>query len=121
LLWSYTLEKHVLATPAISAGLLFIADCGRKMHCSMPQPGGCMDPRYLLVKCGLRRWWPTGKGLSRYAFGEVPNLRSFGHEAGADQGGFRQPHQRHHHRRPGVFHVATMRDLFAIGTAPAKN
>jgi len=33
LLWSYPLEKHVLATPAVSDGLVFIADCGRTFHC----------------------------------------------------------------------------------------
>lgn len=33
LVWSYPLEKHVLATPAIHNGLIFIADCGRKFHC----------------------------------------------------------------------------------------
>jgi outer membrane protein assembly factor BamB len=27
------LEKHVLSTPAISDGLVFIADCGRRFHC----------------------------------------------------------------------------------------
>lgn len=31
--WSYPLEKHVLSTPAVYRGLVFIADCGRKMHC----------------------------------------------------------------------------------------
>src|SRR5258705_850138 len=31
--WSYTLQKHVLATPAIQGGLVFIADCGRTFHC----------------------------------------------------------------------------------------
>jgi len=33
LVWTYTLEKHVLSTPAIHNGLLFIADCGRTFHC----------------------------------------------------------------------------------------
>ena len=33
LVWSYPLEKHVLSTPAVSRGLVFIADCGRKFHC----------------------------------------------------------------------------------------
>ena len=32
-IWSYPLEKHVLSTPAIFNGLVFIADTGRKMHC----------------------------------------------------------------------------------------
>ena len=33
LVWSYPLEKHVLSTPAIQDGLIYIADCGRKFHC----------------------------------------------------------------------------------------
>ena len=33
LLWSYPLQKHVLSTPAIHNGLIFIADCGRMFHC----------------------------------------------------------------------------------------
>ena len=32
-LWTYTLEKHVMSTPAIYNGLVFTSDCGRKMHC----------------------------------------------------------------------------------------
>lgn len=33
LLWSYPLDHHVISTPAISDGLVFIPDYGRKMHC----------------------------------------------------------------------------------------
>jgi outer membrane protein assembly factor BamB len=33
LVWSYPLQKHVLSTPAIYNGLVFIADCGRAFHC----------------------------------------------------------------------------------------
>jgi outer membrane protein assembly factor BamB len=33
LVWSYPLQKHVLSTPAVSDGLVFIADCGRLFHC----------------------------------------------------------------------------------------
>jgi len=33
LIWSYPLEKHVLATPAILGDLVFLADNGRTMHC----------------------------------------------------------------------------------------
>jgi outer membrane protein assembly factor BamB len=32
-IWTYPLEKHVMATPAVYDGLVFISDCGRKMHC----------------------------------------------------------------------------------------
>ena len=33
LVWSYPLEKHVLSTPVLYQGMIFIADCGRKVHC----------------------------------------------------------------------------------------
>ena len=33
LVWTYPLEKHVMSTPVIYQGLVFIADCGRKFHC----------------------------------------------------------------------------------------
>ena len=33
LIWSYPLQKHVLGTPAVYHGLVFIADCGRMFHC----------------------------------------------------------------------------------------
>ena len=32
-LWTYALEKHVMSTPAVYNGMVFISDCGRKMHC----------------------------------------------------------------------------------------
>jgi outer membrane protein assembly factor BamB len=37
--WSYPLERHVVSTPAIWNGLVFVADCGRKMHCVDAQTG----------------------------------------------------------------------------------
>jgi outer membrane protein assembly factor BamB len=39
LLWTYALQKHVLSTPAIAGGLLFIADCGRAFHCLDAETG----------------------------------------------------------------------------------
>lgn len=33
LVWSYPLQKHVMSTPAVHNGLVFIADCGRTFHC----------------------------------------------------------------------------------------
>ena len=33
LIWSYPLRQHVLGTPAVWGGLVFIADCGRTLHC----------------------------------------------------------------------------------------
>jgi outer membrane protein assembly factor BamB len=33
LVWSSPLEKHVLSTPAVYRGMVFIADCGRNVKC----------------------------------------------------------------------------------------
>jgi outer membrane protein assembly factor BamB len=33
LVWSYPLTRHVMSTPAVFEGKVFIADCGRKFHC----------------------------------------------------------------------------------------
>ncbi len=38
-LWSYPLEKHVMSTPVLVDGLVFISDCGRKMHCVDAETG----------------------------------------------------------------------------------
>lgn len=39
LVWSYPLQKHVMSTPAISGGLVFISDCGRSFHCLDAETG----------------------------------------------------------------------------------
>ncbi len=33
LIWSYDLNRHACTTPAIQDGLIFVADCGRTVHC----------------------------------------------------------------------------------------
>jgi outer membrane protein assembly factor BamB len=37
--WSFPLERHVVSTPAVLDGLVFIADCRRNMHCLDAQTG----------------------------------------------------------------------------------
>ena len=37
--WSYPLQKHVMATPAVHDGLAFIGDCGRTFHCVDAETG----------------------------------------------------------------------------------
>jgi outer membrane protein assembly factor BamB len=39
LIWSYRLEKHVMGTPAVVNGMVFIGDCGRKFHCVDAETG----------------------------------------------------------------------------------
>jgi outer membrane protein assembly factor BamB len=33
LLWSLPLEKHSMSTPSVANGLVFVADCGRRVYC----------------------------------------------------------------------------------------
>ncbi|HEX5222340.1 MAG TPA: PQQ-binding-like beta-propeller repeat protein [Verrucomicrobiae bacterium] len=49
LVWSHPLEKHVMSTPAIHDGMVFIADCGRTFN--------CVD-----AKTGQRLWTHEIKG-----------------------------------------------------------
>ena len=39
LLWSYPLERHCCSTPSIDDGLVYVADCGGKLHCVDAQTG----------------------------------------------------------------------------------
>ncbi len=39
LVWSYALQKHVMGTPALANGLVFIADCGHVLHCVDSETG----------------------------------------------------------------------------------
>ena len=38
-IWSYPLEHHCCSTPSISNGLVFVADCGKTLHCVDAETG----------------------------------------------------------------------------------
>ena len=113
-MWSYPLEKHVMATPAVKDGLVFIADCGRMFH--------CVD-----AKTGQRRWTHEIKGEawasplvadgkvflgtrngSFYVFAASPEKKVLAElELGS-------PISATATAANGVLYVATMSDLFAV-------
>lgn len=37
--WSYPLERHCMATPTVYQGMVFVGDCGGKIHCVDAQTG----------------------------------------------------------------------------------
>jgi outer membrane protein assembly factor BamB len=37
--WSYPVAQHCIATPAVFDGMVFVTDCGRKIHCVEAQTG----------------------------------------------------------------------------------
>jgi outer membrane protein assembly factor BamB len=38
-IWSYPLQRHCVATPAIHNGLVYVTDCGRNVHCVDAETG----------------------------------------------------------------------------------
>ncbi|MGQ9589603.1 MAG: outer membrane protein assembly factor BamB family protein [Planctomycetota bacterium] len=55
LLWEVELEKHCSSTPSISNGLVFVADCGGKVHCVDAETG----TRYWTHPAGREIWGST--------------------------------------------------------------
>jgi outer membrane protein assembly factor BamB len=113
-LWTYALEKHVMSTPAIYNGLVFISDCGRKMHGIDAATGQALwsddikgeawgssyvvDGKvYLGTRSGYFYVWAAGKekNLLREIDLKVPMSAT---TTAAN----------------GVFYVATMQNLYAI-------
>lgn len=39
LVWSYDLDRHCCSTPSVHEGLVYVADCGGKVHCVDAQTG----------------------------------------------------------------------------------
>ncbi len=55
LLWDVELEKHCCSTPSIWKGLVFVADCGGKLHCVDAETG----ERYWKHPVGREVWGST--------------------------------------------------------------
>ncbi len=42
-IWSYPVQRHCVATPAVHKGLVYVTDCGRNVHCVDAETG---EPRW---------------------------------------------------------------------------
>ncbi len=38
-IWTYALDRHCCSTPAVHEGLVFVADCGKTVHCVDAETG----------------------------------------------------------------------------------
>ncbi len=119
LVWSYPLEKHVLGTPAIHNGLIFLADCGRKMHCVDAQTGKPYWTHDIngdawaspLVADGKVYLGTRAGTFYVFAAGKEKNLLSSVE--------LKQPIGATATAANGVLYVATMNRLYAIKSKPA--
>ncbi|HXJ75271.1 MAG TPA: PQQ-binding-like beta-propeller repeat protein, partial [Candidatus Dormibacteraeota bacterium] len=121
LLWSYPLEKHVMSTPAISGGLLFIADCGRKMHCLDAATGQPHWTHDLNGEVWASPLVADGKVYLGTRAGEFLIFAAAATKQLLAKIEFGSPISATATAAHGVLYVATMKDLFAIGPAVKGN
>jgi outer membrane protein assembly factor BamB len=119
LLWSYPLEKHVMSTPAISGGLLFIADCGRKMHCLDAATGQVHWTHDINGEAWASPLVADGKVYLGTRSGEFLIFAAAPIKQLLAKVNFADPISATATAANGVLYVATMKDLFAIG--PPRN
>ncbi len=113
-LWAYPVERHCCSTPAVHDGLVFVADCGRMIHCVDAETGkpywthrtkGDMwASTYVAdgkVYIGTRRgdFWVLAASKEKKVISSV-RLHSPVHATAV--------------AADGVLYVATMKDLYAV-------
>jgi outer membrane protein assembly factor BamB len=114
LVWSYTLEKHVMCTAAVFDGLVFIADCGRKFHCVDAETGKALWTDDINGDAWASPLVADGKvflgtrGGMFYVFGASREKKVF---SACDLG---QPISSTCAAANGVLYVATMNRLYAV-------
>jgi outer membrane protein assembly factor BamB len=120
LLWAYRLEKHVLSTPAVNAGLVFIADCGRRFHCVDVRTGKACWTHEIDGEVWASPYVADGKVYlgtrsgKFYVFGAAREKKVL---AEIDLG---EPISATTTAANGVLYVATMSELYAVGTRQGR-
>jgi outer membrane protein assembly factor BamB len=119
LVWSYPLEKHVMATTAVVDGMVFIADCGRKFHCVEEKTGKPLWTHEIKGEVWASPYVADGKvylgtrGGSFYVFAARRDKKVLAEiELGT-------PISATTTAANGVLYVATMTQLHAVQSGPA--
>lgn len=115
--WSYPLEKHVMGTPAIVDGLVFLADCGRTFHCVDAETGKACWTYSIDGDAWASPLAADGKvylGTRSGAFYVFAANRQAKLLSSCDLG---QPISSTAAAAQGVLYVATMNRLFALATS----
>ena len=112
LVWSYPLDGHCCSTPAIHEGLVYVADCGGKVHCVDARSG---QP-YWVHDAGGEIWASTlvadGKVYIGTRRGRVLGARHGDRKAGPQLAAARR--SRHQHLRGGQRHALRRHDDAAV-------
>lgn len=116
--WSYTLDKHVLSTPAVSGGLVFIADCGRKMHCVDGATGQGIWTHDIRGEVWASPYVADGKVYLGTRSGAFYVFAASKEKQVLTEMDLRVPISATTTVANGVIYIATMSQLYAIGAAP---
>lgn len=120
LIWSYELNRHVMGTPAVLKGLVFIADCGRTFHCVDAETGKVCWTQEINGEAWASPLVADGKvylGTRSGTFYVFEASREKKMLSSCELG---QPISATAAAANGVLYVATMNRLFALQTASAK-
>jgi len=120
LVWSYPLQKHVMATPAVWKNLVFIPDCGRMFHCVDRLTGKPLWTEEIKGEAWAsafvaddKVYFGTRSGVF-YVFAATPAKRLLSEiELG-------KPISATATAANGVLYVATMSKLYAVARATAQ-
>ncbi|MFZ2642634.1 MAG: PQQ-binding-like beta-propeller repeat protein [Verrucomicrobiia bacterium] len=120
-LWSYPLRQHTTSTPAVHDGLVFIADCGKTIHCVDVATGAVCWTHETKSDIWAAPLVADGKlfiGTRRGEFVILAATREKKLLATIDMG---SPMHTSPVAANGVLYVATMNRLYAIQKSPAHS
>lgn len=115
LIWSYALQKHVLGTPAIQDGLIFIADCGRTFHCINAETGKAEWTHDITGEVWASPLLADGKVYLGTRSGAFYIFEASGRKKLLATIELRNPISATATAANGVLYVATMTQLYALG------
>lgn len=114
LLWSYPLQKHVMSTPAITDGLVFIADCGHLLHCVDAETGKPYWTHEMAGEAWASPFVADGKVYLGTRSGSFYVFAATKEEKLLSELDLHQPISSTATAANGVLYVATMNRLYAL-------
>jgi outer membrane protein assembly factor BamB len=116
-IWSFPLGKHVLSTPALHEGMLFIADCERQLHCLDAKTGKPYWTQAIKGDVWASPYVADGKVYLGTRSGEFTIMAASKTKHLLSQLNLIHPISATATAANGVLYVATMNQLFALQPA----
>jgi outer membrane protein assembly factor BamB len=116
--WSHPLGNHVLSTPAVFNGLVFIADCERKMHCVDARSGKVYWTHDIAGQAWASPYVADGKVYLGTRSGNFYVWAAAKEKQILTERSLKVPISATVTAANGVLYVATMQNLYAVTQAP---